>query len=311
MRVRVFVAGGSGVIGRPLVWQLVAAGHEVVATTRTPARADLLRSLGAEAVVLDALDARAVMEAVVAARPAAVVHQLTALPSTYDPSKAAFYTLTNRLRTEGTRHLLAAARAAGSSRFVMQSICFLYELKGAPVLDESAPVAASAPEPYGSAVRATLEGERLVLESSDSTGVVLRYGQLYGPGTYFARDGDMARRARRRLLPIVGAGSGVFSFLHVEDAAAAAVAALTQGSGPYNVADDEPAPAREWIPAFCAAVGAPQPLQIPVWLARLIAGPAVVATMLHSRGAANARAKSELGWRPQFPSWREGFTSQD
>lgn len=311
MRVRVFVAGGSGVIGRPLVWQLVAAGHEVVATTRTPAKADLLRSLGAEPIVVDALDAAAVRKAVVAARPEAVVHQLTALPPTYDPSKAAFYTLTNRLRTEGTRHLLAAAQAAGSSRFVMQSICFLYELKGPPVLDESAPVAASAPEPFGSAVRATLEGERLVLEGSDSTGIVLRYGQLYGPGTYFARDGDLARRARRRLLPIVGAGSGVFSFLHVEDAAAAAVAALTQGSGVYNVADDEPALARDWIPAYCAAVGAPQPLRIPVWLARLIAGPSLVATMLHSRGAANARAKRELGWRPQFPSWREGFTSQD
>lgn len=309
--VRVFLAGGGGVIGRPLIWQLVEAGHDVVASTRRPERIELLHSLGASPVLLDAFDRDAVRRELLAARPEVVIHQLTALPARYEPAKPAFYTLTNRLRTEATRHLVEAARASGARRFVFQSISFMYELRGPRVLDETAPLARSAPEPFGSAVRATIEGERLALESPGLSGVVLRYGQLYGPGTYFGRNGDMARRARRRLLPIVGEGSGVFSFLHVEDAAAAAVRALSEGSGVYNVTDDEPAPAREWIPAYCAAVGAPEPLRIPFWLARLLAGRTVAANLLSSRGASNAKAKTELGWKPLFPSWREGFHSLD
>lgn len=300
---RVFLAGGTGAIGRPLVPQLVAAGHQVVATTRTPAKAERLRALGATPVVVDALDAAALKRAVAAAGPEAIVHQLTALPPAYSPSES-YYRETNRLRTESTRALLDAGREAGARRFIFQSICFLYKLSGPRVLDESAPVATDAPEPFGAAVRKTLEGEQLIL---DAGGVVLRYGQLYGPGTYYSRDGDFGRRARRRMLPVVGDGSGVFSFLHVDDAAAAAVAALDRGSGVYNIADDEPAPARDWLPVFCAAVGAPKPMRVPEWLARLAGGSFVVANLVHGRGAANTRAKAELGWAPARASWRTGF----
>jgi nucleoside-diphosphate-sugar epimerase len=302
--VRVFLAGGGGVIGRPLVRQLVAAGHEVTATTRTEAKAGLLAGLGATPAVVDALAAEALRRAVLEARPVAVIHQLTALPARYQPTRPAFYAATNRLRAEATATLLAAGQEAGATRFVFQSICFLYKLAGPPVLDETAPVATGAPEPFGTATAATLEGERLVL---DAGGVVLRYGQLYGPGTYFAADGDFGRRARRRLLPIVGAGGGMFSFLSVEDAASAAVAALGRGRGVYNVADDEPAPAREWIPVFCDAVGAPPPWRVPAWLARLVAGSAAVSSMTEGRGASSAKARAELGWSPSRPSWRTGF----
>jgi nucleoside-diphosphate-sugar epimerase len=295
--VKVFLAGGTGVVGRPLVSQLVAAGHQVVATTRTPVKADLLRSLGATPAVLNALDREEVRTAVQQARPDAIVHQLTALPRVYEPRKPSFYAETGRLRREATRHLVEAGGETGVRRYVYQSICFMYRLEGPPVVDESAPLA------DWPGVESTVAGERLILEAG---GVVLRYGQLYGPGTYFAPDGDYARRARRRLLPILGDGSGVFSFLHVEDAASAAVAALTRGEGVYNIADDDPAPAREWVPVFCAAVGAPRPWRLPLWLGRLVAGSLVADSMAHLRGASNARARSELGWAPSR-SWRTGF----
>lgn len=300
---RVFLAGGSGVVGRPLVRALAAAGHEVTATTRTPAKAELLRSLGATPAVLDALDRDALANAVREACPQAIIHQLTALPGTYDP-RPAYYTGTNRLRTEATRVLVDAGREVGATRFVFQSICFLYELSGPPVLEESAPIAVDAPEPFGTAVRKTLEGERMVL---DAGGVVLRYGQLYGPGTYYERNGDFGRRARRRMLPVVGDGGGMFSFLHVEDAASAAVAALSAGAGVFNVADDEPAGVRDWLPVFCDAVGAPRPMRVPVFAAKLLGGSFVVANLLRGRGASNAKAKAELGWTPARPSWRTGF----
>jgi len=305
--VRIFLAGGSGVIGRPLIRQLKQAGHEVVATTRTPKKAEQLSLLGATPVVLDALDGDAVETAVREAAPEAIIHQLTALPQTYQPTKPAFYETTNRLRTETTHHLLAAGRQVGARRFVFQSICFLYKLRGPTVLDETAPVSDDAPEPFGGAVRHALEGERLAQATPDVEGVVLRYGQLYGPGTYYSHDGDFGRRARRRMLPIVGAGTGVSSFLHVEDAASAAVAALTRGSGVYNVADDEPAAASDWIPVFCDSVGAPSPWHAPTFLAKLVAGSMVVANLVHGRGASSAKAKAELGWSPAKPTWRTGF----
>lgn len=295
---RVFLAGGGGVIGRPLIPQLVAAGHEVVATTRTPAKEELLRSLGATPVVVDALDREAVGRAVTEARPEAVIHQLTALPPVFDPSKPSFFAPTGRLRREATRHLVEAGLKAGARRFVFQSISFMHRLEGPPVLAEDAPLDESSP-----AAAATLAGERMILEAG---GTVLRYAQLYGPGTYFSAGGDFGRRARRRMLPILGDGGGVFSFLHVEDAASAAVLALERGEGVYNVADDEPALAREWIPVFCAAVGAPRPWHVPLWLGRLVAGALVAETMAHSRGAANARARAQLGWAPSR-SWRTGF----
>jgi nucleoside-diphosphate-sugar epimerase len=257
--------------------------------------------------VLDALDGEAVRQAVLEFRPDAVIHQLTALPARYEPTKASFYTGTNRLRTEGTRHLVTAAKEAGATRFVYQSISFMTTFEGPPVLDETAPLQVGAPPPFGPAVQATLEGERLATTTDGLTGVVLRYGQLYGPGTYFAPDGDFARRARGRQLPIVGDGGGMFSFLHVEDAASAAVAALERGSGVYNVSDDEPAAARDWIPVFCEAVGAPRPMRVPVWLARVIAGRMVAEGMTRYRAAANGKSKAELGWTPGHPTWRQGF----
>jgi nucleoside-diphosphate-sugar epimerase len=183
----------------------------------------------------------------------------------------------------------------------------MYRLAGPPVLDEEAPLAVHAPEPFGGIVRATAEGERLATSGSGVEGVVLRYGQFYGPGTYFARDGDFARRARRRMLPIIGAGAGLSSFLHVDDAASSAVTALERGSGVYNITDDDPAPARDWITAFCREVGAPPPLRLPAWLARLAVGGFTSAVLTDGRGASNARAKRELGWSPSRPTWRAGF----
>jgi nucleoside-diphosphate-sugar epimerase len=305
---RVFLAGGSGVIGRRLVPQLVAAGHQVTATTRRPEKAELVSSLGATPAVLDALDEGAVMAAVRAAAPEVVMNQLTELPQRYDPRRLGpWYERTSRLRVDGTRNLLAACRAVGATRFVYQSIAFMYAYSGPPVVDEDAPVATDAPEPFGAAVRATVEGERLTLEAEGMVGVVLRYGQLYGPGTYYAADGSFARQARRRGVPIVGGGSGVFSFLHVDDAASAAVCAMTMGRGVYNVVDDDPAPARDWIPVFARAVHAPRPLRVPGWLVRLIVGSGPVATLTDGRGASNARAKRDLGWEPSHPTWREGF----
>jgi nucleoside-diphosphate-sugar epimerase len=309
---RVFVAGGTGVIGRRLVPQLIAAGHQVTATTRRAEKAELLRSLGATPAVLDALDPEAVMAAVRAVAPDVVMNQLTELPPRWDPRKLGpWYARTSRLRVEGTRHLLAACRAAGARRFVYQSIAFMYVLRGPWVVDEDAPIAVHAPEPFGAAIRATMEGERLALEAEGVEGVVLRYGQLYGPGTYYAPDGDFARQARRRGIPIVGRGDGVFSFLHVDDAASAAGCAVTRGRGVYNVVDDDPAPARDWIPVFARAVHAPRPLHVPAWVARLIAGSGTVATLTAGRGASNTRAKRELGWEPTHPGWREGFFEAD
>jgi nucleoside-diphosphate-sugar epimerase len=303
---RVFVAGGTGVIGRRLLPQLVAAGHEVTATTRRQEKAELLHSLGAMPVVLDALDEKAVIEAVRSAAPDVVMNQLTDLPQRYQPRKLGPYFLsTMRLRVDGTRHLLSGARAAGSSRFIFQSIAFMYALSGPMVLDEAAPIAVDAPDPNGVVYRGTLEGERLALEADGIAGVVLRYGQLYGPGTYFAADGDFARQARQRQLPIVAGGAGVFSFLHVDDAASAAVCALTRGRGVYNVVDDEPAPGREWIPVFAEAVGAPKPLRVPAWAATMMAGEWSAAMLTQGRGASNARARNELGWQPGRPSWRD------
>ena len=308
MALKVFVAGGTGAIGRRLLPQLVAAGHEVAATTRFEAKEALLKSLGARPVVVDALDAEALRAAMVEFQPDAVMNQLTDFPQRYNPRRLGpSYERTARLRVEGTRHLLAGAREAGAARFVYQSIAFMYRAAGPQVLDEEAPLALDVPEPFGSAVRATAEGERLATSAEGPAGVALRYGQLYGPGTWFHKDGDFGRQARLRMLPIVGAGAGVFSFLHVDDAASAAVSALERGGGVYNIVDDEPAPAREWIPAFCADVGAPAPMRVPGWLAALLAGRFAAATLQHSRGASNAKAKRELGWAPSHPTWRNGF----
>jgi nucleoside-diphosphate-sugar epimerase len=305
---RVFVAGGSGAIGRVLVPRLIAAGHEVAATTRAAAKAAVLESLGATAVVLDALDEAAVLAAVKAFRPNAVMNQLTSLPQRYNPRRLGpWYDATSLLRVAGTRILLNAAAEAGAKRFVYQSIAFMYAPAGPPVVDEEAPLALDAPEPFGGALRATLEGERMATSADGIVGVVLRYGQLYGPGTYFAIDGDFARQARARMLPVVGTGGGIFSFLHVDDSATSAIAALERGSGVYNIADDEPALVREWVPAFCKELGAPEPWHVPAWLVRFAAGDFAARLLTEGRGVSNAKAKRELSWLPSRPTWRSGF----
>ncbi len=307
---KVFLAGGSGVIGRRLIPQLVAAGHQVAATTRSTARGSVIQSLGAIPVVVDALDAPALSKALTDFRPEAVMNQLTDLPQRYNPRKLGpYYERTSRLRVEATRTLLAASKEVGARRFVYQSLAFMYVPAGPAALDEDAKLALHAPEPFGTAVRATVEGERLALSADGITGVALRYGQLYGPGTYFDGDGDFARQARRRMLPIVGSGGGVFSFLHVDDAAGAAVVALERGDGAYNIVDDDPAPARDWIPAFCRDVGARAPMHVPGWLVGLLAGEFAAATMQRGRGASNAKAKRELGWEPRHATWRDGFVA--
>ena len=301
---RVFLAGATGAIGRPLIGLLVAAGHEVTGTTRSESRADRIRAAGARAAVCDALDAPALQAAVAEAAPEVVVHQLTALPDRFEPRNSALYDATNRVRREATRTLVEAARATGA-RVVCQSVAFSYAPVGGPIKTEDDPLFSDAPEPFGTAVATIAEMERRVL---DADGVVLRYGWFYGPGTYYGADGSMTADVRRRRFPVVGPGTGISSFIHTDDAAAATVAAVERGApGVYNIVDDEPAEMREWLPVFAAANGASRPLRIPVWLARLVAGRFVAVMATDLRGASNAKARRELGWEPHWASWREGF----
>jgi len=307
---KVFVAGGSGIIGRALIPRLVAAGHDVAVTTRHESKVALLASLGAVPFVLDALDEKSLAAAVRSFRPDAVMNQMTSLPPHYNPRRLrSWYAATSRLHVVGTRNLLRAAAEVGARRFVYQSIAFMYAMSGPGVVDENASLAVGAPEPFGALVRATLEGEQLAVGSPGITGVVLRYGQLYGPGTYMAIDGDFRKQAMKRMLPILGSGGGMFSFLHVEDAATSAVAALVRGSGVYNITDDQPAAAREWIQAFCREAGAPAPMRLPAWIGRAVAGTFPTALLTEGRGASNAKAKVELGWSPMHPTWEAGFFS--
>jgi nucleoside-diphosphate-sugar epimerase len=304
---RVFVAGASGAIGTPLVRQLLAAGHEVTGMTRREERAEAIRSAGAAAVVCDVFDAEALREAVVAARPEAVLHALTALPSKFKP-KSDYLAATNRVRTEGTRNLIAAARAAGARRLVAESVAFFYEPQGDWVKDEAAPLFVDPPGRFAAARDALVELEGAVTGAEGMEGLVLRFGWFYGPGTYYGPGGSLAEETLKRRNPVVGAGTGTFSFIHIDDAAAAFVAALDHGGpGLYNVVDDEPAPLHDWLPAYAAALGAKPPRRVPAWLARLAAGADLAGAALEMRGAANAKAKRELAWEPAHPSWRQGF----
>jgi nucleoside-diphosphate-sugar epimerase len=305
---RVFVAGATGAIGRPLVPKLIAAGHEVTGTTRSEERAAGLRAAGARAVVCDALNAESVRAAMEEAAPEVVVHQLTALPERLDFRDEHVYDATNRLRGEGTRILLSAARAAGARRMVAQSIAFLYVPTGGPVKTEDDPVMTDASGGFGSGLRTLAEMERAVIGEDSLEGLVLRYGFFYGPGTFYGDDGSTTADVRKRRFPVVGRGEGVFSFIHVDDAADATLGAVERGApGVYNVVDDEPASMREWLPVFAEAAGAKRPLRVPRWLARLVAGKEAVTFATALRGASNAKAKRELGWQPAHPSWREGF----
>ncbi len=305
---KVFVAGASGAIGKPLVRQLVAAGHEVTGMTRHEERAEEIRASGASAVVCDVFDRDALGSVVKEAAPEAVVHMLTALPARIDFKASNPLGPTNRVRKEGTRNLVEAARAAGARRLIAESVAFLYAPRGDWVKDEDAPLFKGAPGPFGDAVEALADLERQVRGAEGLDGIVLRFGWFYGPGTSYAADGSQADETSKRRLPIVGKGTGTFSFIHVEDAASAAVAAVERGApGTYNVTDDEPAPMREWVPVYAEALGAKPPRRVPVWLAKLVAGRALAANAVELRGASNARAKQELGWQPKYASWRQGF----
>jgi 2-alkyl-3-oxoalkanoate reductase len=309
---KIFIAGASGAIGSQLVPQLVARGHEVVGTTRSAAKTGALRALGAEPVIVDALDPDSVADAVAKAEPEVIVHQVTALSGPVNRRNAKrAVAATNRLRTEGTDHLLAAARAVGVRKFVAQSNFAWMERTGGPVADENGRLEPNPPAGVEALVAALRHLEEAVTGITWAEGIVLRYGTFYGPGTGIsaAPDAVMAEQIRKRRFPIVGGGGGVASLVHITDAASATVAAIERGKpGIYHVADDEPAPVRDWLPVLARTLGAKPPRRVPAWLARLLAGKATVDLMTRARGISSEKAKRELGWTPRYPSWRTGFT---
>ncbi len=309
---RVFVAGGTGVIGRRLLALLARAGHEVTAMTRSLSRAEEVRARGVQPVIADALDAARLRDAVMKATPEVVINQLTNIPRRLNPRRIKEQmAATNRLRTEATRTLVEAARAAGAHRVISQSISFVYDPKGAALATEDEPLHHGAPAAFSDLVRAIDASEHTVLDAEGVAGIVLRYGYFYGPGTIYASDGSFAEDVRRRRVPIVGGGGGVSSFIHVDDAAAATVLALEHGEpGAYNVVDDDPAPVRVWLPTYAQLLGAARPFRVPKFVGWLGAGPYGLYFMTQQRGASNGKAKQRLRWKPSYPSWREGFGSE-
>lgn len=307
---RVFVAGATGAIGKQLVPRLVRAGHEVHGMTRSASKRATLDELGAVPVVADALDPDQVAEAVAVAKPDVIVHQLTAIESIDTRHFDRDFALTNRLRTEGTDHLLSAGQAAGVRRFVAQSYFAGYARIGSAVKTENDPIDLSPAREMREVIGAIRHLETAVLEARWTEGIVLRYGAFYGPGTFAAPGGDQFEMVRARKVPIVGNGGGVWSFIHIADAADATLAAIEHGSrGVYNVVDDDPAPVAEWLPALAEIVGAKKPMRIPRFVGRLFAGEAGAMMMTELRGASNEKAKRELAWKPEHPSWREGFAA--
>ena len=302
---RVFVAGANGAVGRRLVPMLVANGHEVIGTTTSAGGTDAIRALGAEPVIMDGLDGASVGEAVAGAKPDAIIHEMTALSGTPDFRHFdRWFAVTNRLRTEGTEHLLAAAQATGVTRFVAQSFTGWSNARGGSwIKTEDDPLDPHPLKEQTQTLAAIRSLERAVLEAP-LEGVVVRYGGLYGPGS----SETLGEILRRRMFPVIGNGAGIVSSTHIDDAASGTVAALERGHhGIYNIVDDEPAPSRLFIPAIAEALGAPAPLHIPAWLGRLLAGNVAVTMMTEARGSSNAKAKRELGWRPIWPSWRDGY----
>ena len=302
---RVFVAGATGAIGRYLVPSLVAAGHQVTGSTRSTAKASQLKSAGATPAIVDGLDRQAVLEAVGAAQPDVIVHQMSALASmrsfrNFDKK----FAVTNELRSKGTDYLLEAARQAGTRRFVAQSFTGWNNARtGAPVKTETDPLDPD-PLPATRQAMAAIRHLEETVPGAVPEGLVLRYGSFYGPGA----SGSMLDVVRKRRMPVVGGGTGIWSFTEVTDAAAATVAAVTRGApGTYNIVDDDPAPVAQWLPYLSECLGVKPPVHVPSWLGRVLAGELVVALMTEARGASNAKAKRELGWAPGYPSWRDGF----
>ncbi|HEY3191693.1 MAG TPA: NAD(P)-dependent oxidoreductase [Solirubrobacterales bacterium] len=309
---KVFVAGATGALGKELVPMLVDRGHEVTGMTRTPGKQDMVSAMGARPMVADALDPEGVAQAVAEAEPEVVIHQLTAIDAgSMSRSIDKMFALTNRLRTEGTDHLLAAARAVGASRFIAQSFAgWPFERTGGPVKTEEDPLQTSPPKTVSQTLGAIRRLEETVIGADGIEGLVLRYGGFYGPGTSLGLnpDGEQIEMFRKRRFPVVGNGAGIWSLVHIQDAASATAAAVERGEpGLYNVVDDEPAPVSVIFPELAKAIAAKPPRHLPRWLGRLLAGEGMTIMMTEVRGASNAKAKRELGWELRYPSWRQGF----
>jgi nucleoside-diphosphate-sugar epimerase len=308
---KVFVAGGSGAVGRRLVPALIAAGHDVVATTRSSQHAEALRSSGAEPAIVDGLDEQAMIQAVIKAEPEVVIHEMSALAGKMDLRRFdRWFAVTNELRTKGTDYLIRGAQRAGARRILAQSYTGWSNIRdGGSVKTEEDPLDPSPPAAMTQTLEAIRYLEREVTHPDGLEGLALRYGSLYGPGTSTSE--EFPELLRKRRMPIIGDGGGVWSFVHVDDAAAATVCAIDRGApGIYNIVDDDPAPASAWLPYAAEALGAKPPRRVPVWLGRLAAGDTVVSMMTRIRGSSNAKAKAELGWEPRHPSWREGFPDE-
>jgi 2-alkyl-3-oxoalkanoate reductase len=314
VKMKVFIAGAGGAIGRRLVPLLVSSNHQVTGTTRTSNKVDLLRACGAEPLVLDGLNKDAVMNAVLSSRPDVIVHQMTALASmrslkNFDDE----FALTNRLRTEGTEHLIAAGQMAGTHKIVVQSYTgWPNAREGSRTKTEEDPFDPNPSKAMTRSLGAIRRLESLVLDASGMTGTVMRYGSLYGPGTSISQNGEIVHMVRQRKFPVIGDGAGVWSFIHVDDAANATRLAIENDRpGIFNIVDDEPAEVAVWLPALAASLGAKRPRHVPAWLGRVLLGEPGLLMMTKIRGSSNEKAKSVLGWKPAFASWRQGFRSLD
>ena len=308
---RIFLAGATGAIGKQLVPRLVGAGHDVVGMTRSESKQDAIRQMGATAVVADALDAAHVADVVAAAQPDVIVHQLTAISEINLRHFDRSFATTNRLRTVGTDHLLSAGHAVGVSRFIAQSYAaWPYARTGGPVKTEQDPLDPAPPREMSETLAAIRHLEDAVIAADWTEGIVLRYGAFYGPGTSLAPGGEQFEMVHKRKFPVVGTGAGVWSFIHIADAADATAAAVDRGRrGIYNIVDDEPAPVSEWLPSLADDLGAPKPWRVPRLVGRMAAGEAGTVMLTEIRGASNAKAKRDLGWQPMHPSWRQGFAA--
>jgi nucleoside-diphosphate-sugar epimerase len=308
---KVFVAGATGALGKQLVPMLVKQGHEVTGMTRTPAKQDMIRELGGRPAVADALDPEAVAQAVAEAEPDAVIHELTDLTGTFARNIDKSFATTNRLRTEGTDHLLAAAKAAGARRFIAQSFAgWPFKRVGGPVKTEDDPLDDNPPKPVSQSLAAIRHVEDTVTHAEGLDGLALRYGGFYGPATSLAVNpsGELTEMIRKRRVPIIGNGAGIWSLVHIADAASATAAALERGApGVYNIVDDDPVPVGELMPGLARLIGAKPPRHLPRWVGRIAGGEPGVLMMTEIRGATNDKAKRELGWELRYPSWRLGF----